>query len=83
MNFGIGGNLEILAFWLSTRSDKFLRAKSNAICRFSRVEWANSSVVVDLPTRGIPKITSIGNLACHPNIKKNGVSCIVELKDVL
>ena len=49
-------------------------------CRFSRVEWANSSVVVDLPTWGILKIISIGNLACRPNIKKNGVSCIVELR---
>ena len=83
MNSGIGGNLELSAFCLSIRSDRFLRANSNAICRFSLVAWANSSVVVDLPTWGIPKIISIGNLACHPNIKKNGVSCIVELKDVL
>ena len=83
MNSGIGGNLESLAFCLSIRSDKFLRANSNAICRFSLVEWANSSVVVDLPTWEIPKIISIGNLACRPNIKKNGVACIVELKDVL
>ena len=78
MNSGIGGNLELLASCLSTRSDMFLRANSNAICRFSRVEWANSSVVVDLPTWRIPKIISIDNLACRPNIKKNGVSCIVE-----
>ena len=83
MNSDIGGNLELLAFCLSTHSDKVLRANSNAICRFSRVEWANSSVMMGLPTRGIPKIISIGNLACRPNIKKNGVSCIVELKDVL
>ena len=46
MNSGIGGNLELLAFCLSIRSDKFLRANSNAICRFSLVEWANPSVVV-------------------------------------
>ena len=46
------------------------------------MEWVNSSVVMDLPTWGIPNIISIGNLACRPNIKKNGVSCIVELKDV-
>ena len=83
MNSGIGGNLELLAFRLSLRSDKFLRANSNAICRFSLVEWANSSVVVDLPTWRIPNIISIGNLACRPNIKKNGVLCIVELKYVL
>ena len=83
MNSGIGGNLELLAFCLSIRSDRFLRANSNAICRFFLVEWANFSVVVDLPTWGIPKIISIGNLACRPNTKKNGVSCIVELKDVL
>ena len=38
-------------------------------------------MVVDLPTWEIPKIIPIGNLACRPNIKKNGVSCIVELKD--
>ena len=68
---------------MSIHSDKFLRADSNAICRFSLVGWANSSVVVDLPTWGISKIISIGNLACRPNIKKNGISCIVELKDVL
>ena len=83
MHSGIGGNLELLAFCLLTRSDKFLRANSDAICTFSVVKWANSSVVVDLPTWGIPKIISMGNLACRPNIKKNGVSCIVELKDVL
>ena len=83
MNSGIGGDLELLAFCMSIRSDKFLRANSNAIYRFSLVEWANSSVVVDLPTWGIPKIILIGNLACRPNIKKNGVSSIVELKDVL
>ena len=83
MNSGKGGNLELLAFCLLFRSDKFLRANSNAICRFSLVEWVKSSVVVDLPTWGIPKIISIGNLACRPNIKKNGVSCIVELKYVL
>ena len=83
MNSGIGGNLESFAFCLSIHSDKFLRANSNVICRFSLVEWANSSVVVDLPTWGIPKIISIGNLVCRPNIKKNGVSGIVELKDVL
>ena len=75
--------MELLAFCLSIRSDKLLHANSNAICRFSLVEWANSFVVVDLPTWGIPKIISIGNLACNPNIKKNDVSCIVELKDVL
>ena len=75
--------MELLAFCLSIRSDKFLRATSNEICRFSLVEWTNSSVVVDLPTWGIPKIIPIGNLACRPNIKKNGVSCIVELNDVL
>ena len=83
MNSGIGGNLESLAFCLSIRSDKFLRANSNAICRFSLVEWANSSVVVDLLTWGIPKIMLIGNIVYRPNIKKNDVSCIVELKDVL
>ena len=85
MNSGIrvGANLELLAFCLSSRSNKFLRANSNAICRFFRVEWANSSVVADLPTWEIPKIVLIGNLASRPNIKKNGVSCIVELKDVL
>ena len=83
MNSGIGDNLELLTFCLLIRSDKFLRANSNAICRFPLVEWANSSLVVDLPTWGIPKIISIGNLACRPNIKKNGVSCIVDLKDVL
>ena len=83
MNSGIGGNLELSAFCLSIRSDRFLRANSNAIYRFPLVAWANSSVVVDLPTWGIPKIISLGNLACRPNIKKNGVSCIVELKDVL
>ena len=32
---------------------------------------------------GIPNIISKGNLTCRPNMKKNGVSCIVELKDVL
>ena len=47
------------------------------------MEWAKSSVVVDLPTWGIPKIISIGNLACHPNIKKNDISCMVVLEDVL
>ena len=78
----MGGNLELLAFCLSTHSDKFLRANSKAICRFFRVEWANFSAVVDLPTRGIPKIISIGNPACCPNMKKNGISCIVEIKDV-
>ena len=26
---------------------------------------------------------NLGNLACRPNIKKNGVSCIVELNDVV
>ena len=83
MNSGIGGNLELIAFCLSTHSDKLQRANSNAICRFSRVEWAISSVGVDLPTWGTPKIISIGNLACRSNIKKNGVSCIVELNDVL
>ena len=83
VNSGIGGDLKLLAFCLSIRSDKFLRANSNAICRFSLVERANASVVVDLPTRGIPKIISIGNLACRPNIKKNGVACIVEIKYVL
>ena len=83
VNSGIGGNLESLAICLSIRSDKFLRANSNAICRFSLVEWADSSVVVDMPTWGILKIISIGNLACRPDIKKNGVSCTVELKDVL
>ena len=83
MNSGIGGNLELLAFRLLARLDKFLRANSNAICRFSRVEWANSSVAVDLPTWGISKIISTGYLVCRPNIKKNGVSCTVELKDVL
>ena len=83
MNSSIGGNLELLVFCLSIRSDKFLRANANAICRLSLVEWANSSVVVDLPTWGITKIISIGNLACRPNIKKNGVSCIVGLKGVL
>ena len=83
MNSGIGGNLELSAFCLSIRSDRFLRANPNAIFRFSLVAWAYSSVVADLPTWGIPKIISIDNLACHPNIKKNGVSCIVELKDVL
>ena len=71
------GNLELLAFCLSTRLDKFLRASSDTICRFSRMELANSSVVVDLPTWGIPKIVSIGYIACHPSIKKNGVSGIV------
>ena len=79
MNSGIGGSLELLAFCLSIRSDKFLRANSNAIFRFSLVEWANSYVL----TWGIPKIIPIGNLVCRPNIKKNGVSCIVELRDVL
>ena len=83
MNSGIGGNLELLVFCLLIRSDKFLRANSDAICTFSVVEWANSSVVVGLPTWGIRKIISIGDFACRPNIKKNGVSCIVELKDVL
>ena len=39
--------------------------------------------MVDLSTWGIPKIISIGNLDCRPNIKKNGVSCMVVLKDVL
>ena len=83
MNSGIGGNLELLAFCLIIRSDEFLRGNSNAFCRYSPVEWVNSSVVVDRPTWAIPKIISIANLACRPNIKKNGVSCIVELKDVL
>ena len=84
MNSGIGGNLELLAFCLLIRSDKFLRANPNAICRFSLVELVNYSVVIDLPTTwGIPKIISKGNLACRPNIKKNGVSYIVELKNVL
>ena len=67
---------------MSTHLDKFLGANSNAICRFSRVEWANSPVLVSLTTWGIPKITSIGTLACRANMKKNGASCIVELKDV-
>ena len=83
MSSGIGGNSELLAFCLSIRSDEFLGANSNAIFRFSLVEWENSSVVVDLLTWGIPKIISIRYLARRPNIKKNGVSCIVELKDVL
>ena len=83
MNSGIGGNLELSAFCLSIRSDRFLRSNSNAICRFSLVAWANSSVVVDLPTWGIPNVISIGNLAYRPNIEKNGVSCIVELNDML
>ena len=47
------------------------------------MEWATSSVVVDLPRWEIPKIISIANLACRSNIEKNGVSRIVELKDVL
>ena len=83
VNSGIGGNLELLVSCLSICSDKFLRANSNAICRFSVVEWVNSSVVVDLPTWGLPNIISKGNLACRPNIKKNRVSCIVDLKYVL
>ena len=82
MNSSIGGNLELLAFCLSTCSDKFLRANSNAICKFFRVEWANSSVGVDLLTWGVPKIISIGYIACRSNIKKNGVLCIVLLKDM-
>ena len=40
-------------------------------------------MVVDLSMWGIPKIISIGNFDCRPNIKKSDVSCIVELKDVL
>ena len=83
MNSGVGGNLELLVSCLSTRSDTFLRANSDAICKFPRVEWANSSMVVDLPTWGIPKIISIGNLACRLNIKENGVSCMVVQNDVL
>ena len=83
VNSSIGGNLELLAFCLSTRSERFLRPNSNAICRFSRVEWVNSSVVVDLQRWGIPRIIATGNFACRSNIKKNGVSCIVVLKDVL
>ena len=83
MNSGIGGNLELAAFCLSFRLDTFLHVNSNVIYRLSRVEWVNSSVVVDLSTWGIPKIISIGNLACRPNIKKNAVSCIVVLKSAL
>ena len=82
MNSGIGSNFELLAFCFSIRSGKVLRADSSAICRFYRVEWANSSGVVDLPTCGIPKIISIDYLACRPNTKKNDVLCIVELKNV-
>ena len=73
-NSGIGGNLELLDFCLLTRSDEFLRANSNAMCRFSRVEWTNFSVVVNLPILEISKIISIGNLACRPNIEKNDIS---------
>ena len=83
MNFCIEGNLKWGVVCLLYRSDRFLRANSNAIGRFSRVEWANFSVVVDLPTWGTPKIISIGNIACRPNIKKNDVSCVVVQKDVL
>ena len=43
----------------------------------------HSSAVVDLPTWKIWKIISTGNLACHSNIKKNGVSCMVVRNDVL
>ena len=71
------GNLDMLI-----RSDRFLLANSNKMCRCFRVEWASSSVVVGLPTWGMPKMISRGNLACRPN-KKNGVSCMVVLKDVL
>ena len=49
MDSSIGVNLKLAVFCLSFQSDGFLRANSNAICRFSRVEKANSSVVVDLP----------------------------------
>ena len=45
------------------------------------MEWTNSSVMVNLPILEISKIISIGNLACRPNIKKNNVSCIIELKE--
>ena len=41
VNSGIGGNLELLAFCLLVRSDKFLRTNSNAICKFSLVEWTD------------------------------------------
>ena len=47
---GIEGNLELAAFCLSFRSERFLRANSNAICRFSRLELADSYVEVHLPT---------------------------------
>ena len=47
------------------------------------MEWVNSSVVMDLQRWGIPRIIAIGNFACRPDIKKNGVSCIVVLKNVV
>ena len=38
--------------------------------------------MVDLSTWGIPKIISIGNLACRPNIETNSVLSMIILKDV-
>ena len=86
MNSGIGGDLELLAFCLSIRSDKLVPYVLTQTRFAGSLLWNGKiplCMVVNLPTWGIPKIISIGNLACRPNIKKNGVSCIVELKDVL
>ena len=54
------------------------------VCRFSRVDRVeNSSVVMDLPKWGIPKIISLFYLACSPKHKKDGVSCMFVLKEML
>ena len=62
VNSGIGGDLELAVFCLSFRSDRFLRANSNAISRISRVEGVSFSVVVDLPI--IWEISSVGIIRC-------------------
>ena len=83
LNTGHGASLSLSAACLVARSVKMRRANSNAIGMLSRVSCANTSVPAVLPSWGIPSIMSTGNLACLPNIEKNGVSCIVALKDVL
>ena len=83
VNSGIGGILELAAFCLSFRLARFSRAISNPITEFSPLKRTSSSVAADLPTRGIPKIRSIGYVACRSNIKKNGVLCMIVLKYVL
>ena len=81
LNSGIRGNLESLAFYLSTRSNEFLIQTRSA----GSLMWSGRipPVVVDLLTWELPKITSIGNITCRPNIKKKGISYMLVLNDVL